>query len=370
MLKAYKYRMYPNKEQEILIQKTFGCCRFVYNQMLYERIEDYKSNKDIKGYKFIKPTPAKYKKDNPWLKEVDSSALANAQMNLDSAYKNFFRDKSVGFPKFKSKRNNHKSYKSSFTNDNIVLRNNSIKLPKLKWVKIKTPRLPKHGKIKSATISQTPDGKYYVSVLVDTENFTLPKNNNKIGIDLGLADFAILSDGTKITNPRHLKKSEKKLKRAQRRLSKMKKGSGNYQKQRIKVAKIHQKISSQRQDFLHKLSCKITNENQVIVIEDLNVKRLQKNHRLAKTISDVGWYEFRRQLQYKCEWKGRQLVVIDRWFPSSQICSNCGKNTGKKKLQIREFTCPYCGKLHDRDINASINILNEGIRMIGAGQTL
>lgn len=369
MLKAYKYRMYPNKEQEILIQKTFGCCRFVYNQMLAYKIDQYKNHKismskiDCNNY-----CNRNLKIQYSWLKEVDKYSLTNSIYNMDSAYQSFFRG--GGYPKFKSKKDNHKSYKTNFCGNNIALYNNSIKLPKLRWVKIKTPRLPKHGKIKSATISQTPDGKYYVSVLVDTENFTLPKNDNKIGIDLGLADFAILSDGTKIANPRHLKKSEKKLKRAQRKLSKMEKGSKNRDKQRKIVAKIHQKITNQRQDFLHKLSCKITNENQVIVIEDLNVKGVQKNHRLAKAVSDIGWYEFRRQLQYKCEWKGRQLVAIDRWFPSSQICSSCGQNTGKKTLNIREFTCPHCGKHHDRDINASINILNEGIRMIGAGQTL
>ena len=312
-------------------------------------------------------TPAQYKKEFVWLKEVDSLALANAQMNLDKAYKNFFRDKSVGFPKFKSKKNNHHSYTTNNQKNTIyIVDNKYIKLPKLKTVvRIKLHRqIPKDGIIKSATVSKVPSGKYYVSVLVEQELEQLPKNEFAVGVDLGLTDFAITSDGVKYPNPRYLKKSLNKLAKEQRRLSKKKIGSKNRNKQRIKVAKLHEKISNQRKDFLHKISSELINENQVICLEDLHVKEIQQNKYLSQSVSDVGWYEFRRQLEYKAKWYGRTISFIDKWYPSSQICSNCGNNTGKKPLNIREFTCPYCGKHHDRDINASINILHEGLRLL------
>ena len=302
-----------------------------------------------------------------WLKEVDSLALANAQMNLDKAYKNFFRDKSVGFPKFKSKKNNHHSYTTNNQKNTIyIVDNKYIKLPKLKTVvRIKLHRqIPKDGIIKSATVSKVPSGKYYVSVLVEQELEQLPKNEFAVGVDLGLTDFAITSDGVKYPNPRYLKKSLNKLTKEQRRLSKKKIGSKNRNKQRIKVAKLHEKISNQRKDFLHKISSELINENQVICLEDLHVKEIQQNKYLSQSVSDVGWYEFRRQLEYKAKWYGRTISFIDKWYPSSQICSNCGNNTGKKPLNIREFTCPYCGKHHDRDINASINILHKGLRLL------
>ena len=302
-----------------------------------------------------------------WLKEVDSLALANAQMNLDKAYKNFFRDKSVGFPKFKSKKNNHHSYTTNNQKNTIyIVDNKYIKLPKLKTVvRIKLHRqIPKDGIIKSATVSKVPSGKYYVSVLVEQELEQLPKNEFAVGVDLGLTDFAITSDGVKYPNPRYLKKSLNKLAKEQRRLSKKKIGSKNRNKQRIKVAKLHEKISNQRKDFLHKISSELINENQVICLEDLHVKEIQQNKYLSQSVSDVGWYEFRRQLEYKAKWYGRTISFIDKWYPSSQICSNCGNNTGKKPLNIREFTCPYCGKHHDRDINASINILHKGLRLL------
>ena len=362
MLKAYKYRIYPNKEQEEYFSKCFGCVRFIYNKMLNDKIEYYKENN-----KMLNNTPAQYKKEFVWLKEVDSLALANAQMNLDKAYKNFFRDKSVGFPKFKSKKNNHHSYTTNNQKNTIyIIDNKYIKLPKLKTVvRIKLHRqIPKDGIIKSATVSKVPSGKYYVSVLVDQELEPLPKNEFAVGVDLGLTDFAITSDGVKYPNPRYLKKSLNKLTKEQRRLSKKKIGSKNRNKQRIKVAKLHEKISNQRKDFLHKISSELINENQVICLEDLHVKEIQQNKYLSQSVSDVGWYEFRRQLEYKAKWYGRTISFIDKWYPSSQICSNCGNNTGKKPLNIREFTCQYCGKHHDRDINASINILHEGLRLL------
>ena len=362
MLKAYKCRLYPNKEQEIYFTKCFGCVRFIYNKMLNDKIEYYKENK-----KMLNTTPAQYKKEYEWLKDVDSLALANAQINLDKAYKNFFRDKSMGFPKFKSKKTNCYSYTTNNQKGTIYLANNKyIKLPKLKTlVRIKLHRqIPKDGKIKSVTISKKPSGKYYISILVEQTIKELSKNDYAIGIDLGLTDFAITSDGVKYANPRYLKKSLNKLAIEQRKLSRKKKGSKNRNKQRIKVAKLHEKISNQRKDFLHKLSSELINENQVICLEDLQVKEIQQNKYLSQSVSDVGWYEFRRQLEYKAEWYGRTIIIIDKWYPSSQICSNCGCNTGKKDLSIREFDCPFCGKHHDRDINASINILYEGLRLL------
>lgn len=362
MLKAYKFRLYPNKEQEIYFSKCFGSVRFIYNKMLNDKIEYYKKNN-----KMLNNTPAQYKKEYIWLKEVDSLALANAQMNLDKAYKNFFRDKSVGFPKFKSKKNNKFTYTTNNQKNNIrIIDNKYIHLPKLKTlVRIKQHRqIPKDGKIKSVTISKNPSGKYYISILVEQEINELPKNKFAIGIDLGLTDFAITSDGVKYSNPKWLRKQENKIKKLQRELSRKKKGSKNRTKDRIKLAKAYEKITNQRKDFLHKLSSELINENQVICLEDLQVKNMLQNHKLAKAISEVSWYEFRRQLEYKAKWYGRTISFVDKWYPSSQICSNCGNNTGKKTLDIREFDCPYCGRHHDRDINASINILHEGLRIL------
>ena len=362
MLKAYKFRLYPNKEQEIYFSKCFGSVRFIYNKMLNDKIEYYKKNN-----KMLNNTPAQYKKEYIWLKEVDSLALANAQMNLDKAYKNFFRDKSVGFPKFKSKKNNYYSYTTNNQKNTInIVDGKYIKLPKLKTlVRVKQHRqIPIDGKIKSVTISKNPSGKYYVSILVEQEIKELSKNEFMIGVDLGLTDFATTSDGVKYSNPKWLRKQENKIKKLQRELSRKKKGSKNRNKTRIKLAKAYEKITNQRKDFLHKLSSELINENQVICLEDLQIKNLLQNHKLAKAISEVSWYEFRKQLEYKAKWYGRTIVIIDKYYPSSQICSNCGNNTGKKSLNIREFDCPYCGKHHDRDINASINILLEGLRIL------
>lgn len=361
MLKAYKYRLYPNKEQQEYFAKTFGSVRFIYNQMLANRIELYEKYKHNKEeLKKHKPnTYTSYKKEFEWLKEIDNLALANAQMDLNSAYKKFFKEGS-GFPKFKSKHKSKRSYKTNNQGGNIRIEGNKIKLPKIGFVKIKHHR-NFDGLIKSCTVSQTPSGKYYISILVEQEDYEWIPAKNKIGIDLGLSDFAITTndDGTseKYENPRWLRKSEKKLIKAQRALSRKKKGSKNRERARLVLAKKHEKIANQRKDFLHKLSHKITNENQVIVIETLRSSNMLKNRKLSKSIADVSWYEFSRQLQYKSNWLGRTLIKADQWFASSQICSECGCRGEKLSLDIREWKCKECDFVHDRDINASKNLL-------------
>ena len=373
-LKAYKFRIYPTEEQEIFFAKSFGCVRKVYNLMLDDRKKAYEEVKNDSSKKMTFPTPAKYKEEFPFLKEVDSLALANAQLNLDKAYRNFFRDKSVGFPRFKSKKNPVQSYTTNNQNGTVALIDHKfIKVPKLKsLIRIKLHRQPR-GVIKSATISRHSSGKHYISLLCKEEIIELPKTNLAIGIDLGITDFAILSNGQKFDNNKFTSKMEKKLKREQRKLSRralIAKKNGinlfetkNYQKQKKKVAGLHEKVMNQRTDFLNKLSTEIIKNHDIICIESLNTKGMLRNHKLAKSISDVSWSSFVNKLQYKADWYGRELIKVDQWFPSSQICSGCGHKDGKKSLDIREWTCPLCSAHHDRDINASLNILGEGLRL-------
>ena len=366
LLKAYKYRLYPNKQQMEQIQKTFGCCRFVYNQTLSYRKEMYETKKEsMNKFSCNNYCNQVLKKKYEWLKEVDKFALTNAIYNMDSAYQKFFKEHS-GFPKFKSKRDNKKSYSTNFTNNNIEadFANGRIKLPKLKWTKVKVHR-EFIGQIKSATISQVPSGKYFVSILVEAEHIPTKSTGCMIGIDLGIKDLLITSNGEKFDNIRTTKKYEDKLAKEQRKLSHKVKGSKNWNKQRIKVARIHEKIRNTRINNLHKISHKLINENQVIISENLTASNMMKNHNLAKAISDCGWYELTRQLTYKAYWNNRQYIKIGRFVPSSQTCSVCGHiNIETKDLSVRQWICPQCGTKHDRDINAAINILNEGLRIL------
>jgi len=366
MLKAYKYRLYPNKSQIEILWKTINGCRYVYNWSLEQRQTAYKNGEKMPSVFDLNKKLTVMKQDNQWLYDCSCPALQFSIRNMDSAYTNFYRrvkegkkKEELGFPKFKSRHNPVQSFQM-INNYRIDFENKKIKLPKIStWVKCVLDR-EFLGTMKTGTVSVTNTGKWFVSILVEDETELPDKvpytDDQVIGIDLGLTHFAILSDGTKIENPRFLRESEKRLACLQRRLSKKQKGSQNKKKAALKVALQYEKVKNQRMHFLHCISSKLVNENPVLVVEDLNVKGMVKNKYLSKSISDVSWSEFTRQLEYKSEWTGKTVIKIGRFEPTSKGCSVCGYKYEKMSLSVRLWQCPKCGTKHDRDINAAQNI--------------
>lgn len=366
MEKAYKFRLYPNKIQAELINRTIGCTRFIYNRMLSVRIEQYKADRPyISKFDLMKQLP-ELKQQFDWLREVDSIALQAAVDNMDSAYQNFFRGiragKKVGFPRFKAKHRSRASYR---TKQGVRVDNKRVKLPKLGWVKAKVST-PVQGCILNATVSRTKSGKYFVSLCcTDVEIPQYESAGAAVGIDAGIKDLVITSDGEKYTNPKYLEKAERKLVQLQRRLSRKPKGSRRRERARLCLARQHEKVTNQRADYLHKLTTKLAREYDIICVENLNVSGMLKNYHLAKAIVDSSWGEFCRQLKYKAAWRHKTVVEVGAFFPGSQLCSKCGaQNPAVKDLAVREWACPVCGVAHDRDINAACNILKEGVRVL------
>jgi len=359
--KAYKFRIYPNQKQQELVDKTIGCSRFIYNEFLAEAKEN-----EYKSYTKNSRELPQLKKENEWLKEIDSIALQQSLKDLDRAFKNFFSGQ-CKYPKFKSKKKSRLSYRTQKFirpdgSTNIEIKDNYIKLPKLSWVKFAKSKEIK-GKINNITVSKSRSGKYYISINVRYVLKTIINNNDEfgeLGLDLGIKDFLTTSSGEHISNPGHLRKYENKLAKLQKRLARKEKDSNNWHKLKQKIARVHAKIKNLRKDFLHKLSTRLTKENQLLILEDLNIKGMLKNSRLAKHISDCGWNIFTTMLEYKGGWYDCLIHKIDRFFASSQTCSECGtKNPQVKDLSVREWMC-ICGATHNRDTNASKNLLNQG----------
>jgi putative transposase len=357
MLKACRYRMYPNKEQRELFFKHFGACRFVYNWALENKLKSYESDgKSISRFSLNKMLP-ELKDEHVWLKDVYSQSLQGATLNVENAFTHFFREKK-GFPKFKSRKNPIQSF--SVPQHYVVdFDTYKVKLPKIGWIKTRLHRRYE-GAEKSATVSRTPTGQFYISILVD-DGLDYPEKQpfdekTTVGIDVGIKDFAVLSSGKKINNPRHLKSSLLRMKVLQRRLSRKQRGSNNREKSKLSVAKLHEKISNQRNDFQHKISFRLICENQAIALETLNVAGMLKNHRLAQHIADASWSSFVTKLEYKAQRQGKTILRIGRFEPSTRICSVCGHYNGGLTLADRDWVCPDCGSNHDRDINAAINI--------------
>ena len=360
MNRAYKFRIYPNMEQRIMFAKTFGCVRFIYNKMLSDKIAHYKQTG-----KSLLVTPAQYKSQYKWLKEVDSLALANAQINLQVAYNNFFKKKRAGFPQYKSKKKSRRRYTTNNQHGSIRIEGKKIKLPKVGYVKIVQHR-PMMGVIKSVTIEQTPTNKYYVSILVEYENQVPEVELHKfIGLDFSMHDLYVTSEGERANYPRYLRRHGKKLARLCRWYSRRKEGSSNREKMRLRVCLEYEKITNQRKDYLHKKSYHLAEEYDVVCIETLNMQAMGRMLGFGKSVSDNSFGKFRAMLCYKLKNRGKKLILVDKWYPSSQLCSHCGyKNVQVKDMTIRSWKCPECGTEHDRDINAAINIREEGKRII------
>lgn len=366
--RAYRFRFYPTPGQETVLAQTFGCARFVYNYMLRLRTDAWYERGGRISYHETSAllTALKKKPEYAWLNEVSSVPVQQSLMHLQTAFKNFFA-KRAGYPTFHSK---HGKQSASYVATAFKWDGKALTLAKMKEpLRIRFSRtLPKAAKVTTVTVSKDTAGRYFVSMLCDDAVSPLPKREEAVGIDLGLTHFAALSTGEKVAAPNALRKNEKKLAKLQRRLAKKQKGSKNRAKARLKVARLHAKIADARKDFLHKLSTRLIRENQTIAVETLAVKNMQRNRRLAKSIGDASWSEFVRQLTYKARWYGRTLVGIDRWYPSSKRCSGCGFVVSKLPLSVRSWSCPECGSTHDRDVNASRNILAAGQAVSALGE--